>query len=115
MIQAFFKIKEECQSILNKDIFQLHLKESVRIEEFKTIQESQISQFISYLKTVWVTNMISLIKEQFNQIGKGWFNIQETNKLTYEFGKLKRFLTVVRLQMQDVLYQVLKKNLEKFN
>lgn len=29
--------------------------------------------------------------------------MKETNKITYDFGKLKRFLTVVRLVMQDTL------------
>jgi dynein heavy chain len=29
--------------------------------------------------------------------------MKETSKITYDFGKLKRFLTVVRLMMQDTL------------
>lgn len=33
------------------------------------------------------------------QVGKGWFNMQQTSKITYDFGKLKRFLTAVRLMM----------------
>jgi dynein heavy chain len=36
-------------------------------------------------------------------VGKGWFNMQETSKITYDFGKLKRFLTLVRLMMQDTV------------
>lgn len=43
-------------------------------------------------------------------VGKGWFNMQETSKITYDFGKLKRFLTVVRLIMQDSLLFVVKKS-----
>lgn len=43
-------------------------------------------------------------------MGKGWFNMQETSKITYDFGKLKRFLTVVRLIMQDSLLFVVKKS-----
>ena len=43
--------------------------------------------------------MIEIITIKFSGIGKGWFNMKETNRLTYEFGKLKRFLTVVRLLM----------------
>ena len=40
--------------------------------------------------------------------------MKETNRLTYEFGKLKRFLTVVRLIMQDTLRELLKRSLEEF-
>ena len=43
--------------------------------------------------------MIKIIKTQFSEVGKGWFNMKETSTITYNFGKLKRFLTVVRLMM----------------
>lgn len=43
-------------------------------------------------------------------VGKGWFNMQETSKITYDFGKLKRFLTMVRLMMQDSLLAVVRKS-----
>jgi dynein heavy chain len=33
--------------------------------------------------------------------------MKETSKVTYDFGKLKRFLTVVRLVMQDTLLSLL--------
>lgn len=35
--------------------------------------------------------------------------MKETSKVTYDFGKLKRFLTVVRLMMQDTLLSLMKK------
>jgi dynein heavy chain len=85
-----------------------------RLDEFKTIQESAISQTVSYLKNTWVKNLIDIIKKKFSDIGKGWFNMKETNRLTYEFGKLKRFLTVVRLNMQDCLKELLRASLTEF-
>lgn len=54
---------------------------------------------IKFLKVNWVNQLIQIIKDHFKDVGKGWFNMNETNRLTYEFGKLKRFLTVVRLMM----------------
>lgn len=36
--------------------------------------------------------------------------MQETSKITYDFGKLKRFLTMVRLMMQDSLLSVVRKS-----
>ncbi len=47
--------------------------------------------------------MTKIIKDQFSEVGKGWFNMKETSKITYDFGKLKRFLTVIRLMMQDTV------------
>lgn len=52
-----------------------------------------------HLKGQWIPDLIKIIKEKFEGVGKGWFNMKETSKITYDFGKLKRFLTVVRLMM----------------
>lgn len=44
--------------------------------------------------------MVRIIKTQFADVGKGWFNMKENERITYDFGKLKKFLTVIRLMMQ---------------
>jgi len=58
--------------------------------------------------------MTQIIKDKFSSVGKGWFNMKETNRLTYEFGKLKRFLTVIRLNMQDTLFTLIHRGLFDF-
>ena len=40
--------------------------------------------------------------------------MKETSKITYDFGKLKRFLTVIRLMMQDTLLTLMKANFVKY-
>jgi dynein heavy chain len=50
------------------------------------------------LKT-WVSNLVDIIRNSFQDVGKGWFNMTKTAKETYEFGKLKKFLTMVKLMM----------------
>ena len=40
-----------------------------------------------------------IIKGSFKDVGKGWFNINESSKETYEYGKLKKFLTLVNFMM----------------
>ena len=62
------------------------------------------------LKGGWIEDLIKIIKTNFQNVGKGWFNMQETSKITYDFGKLKRFLTMVRLMMQDSLLSVVRKS-----
>ena len=69
------------------------------LEEFKHIQESSIASIIYYLRGNWIVELTKIIKNNFNGVGKGWFNMKETSKITYDFGKLKRVLTVVRLLM----------------
>jgi len=40
--------------------------------------------------------------------------MKETSKVTYDFGKLKRFMTVVRLIMQDTLLSLMKSRQREF-
>jgi dynein heavy chain len=54
---------------------------------------------VYHLKGSWVSELIKIIKNNLSAVGKGWFNMKETSKITYDFGKLKRFLTLVRLMM----------------
>lgn len=114
-ILALQEIRYCCHQLRNKSFFQLKGDKKVkRLDEFKTIQESSISSMIKFLKVNWINQLINIIKEHFKSVGKGWFNMNETNKLTYEFGKLKRFLTVVRLMMQDSLKELLQTSLREF-
>jgi dynein heavy chain len=80
------------------------------LEEFKHVQESIISQVLYHLKGQWIQELCRIIRTNFSGVGKGWFNMKETSKITYDFGKLKRFLTVVRLMMQDTVLSVVKRN-----
>lgn len=66
------------------------------------------------MKGAWVPTMIKIIKDRFAEIGKGWFNMKETSKITYDFGKLKRMLTVIRLMMQDTITTLMKSNFERY-
>lgn len=79
------------------EIFNNDLNSCMVLEEFKHIQESSTSQILYHLKGSWISELTKIIKNNFQGVGKGWFNMKETNKITYDFGKLKRFLTVVRL------------------
>jgi hypothetical protein len=48
-------------------------------------------------------------------VGKGWYNLCETNWHTYEFSKLRRLLLLVRLIMEDTLRMVGEDSMVKFN
>lgn len=48
-----------------------------------------------------------------SQIGKGWFDLNETNYETYEFSKLKNLLTIIKYHMQDSILILSKNSLNK--
>ncbi|KAL4427402.1 hypothetical protein ABPG74_009674 [Tetrahymena malaccensis] len=109
VIQALQEIRVECNKVLEMEIFNTDLNSCMVLEEFKHIQESATSQILYHLKGSWISELTKIIKNNFQGVGKGWFNMKETNKITYDFGKLKRFLTVVRLQMQDTILTLVKR------
>jgi dynein heavy chain len=47
-------------------------------------------------------------------VGKGWYNLAETNFETYRFSKLRRFLGLVRFGMEDSLRYLAEGSMAKF-
>ena len=78
---------------------------------------------MAFIRDTWVPNLKSDIKHSLKDVGKGWFNLNETNcQVTstqadrvssvtavfvavqvYEYSKLRRFLTMVNIMMEDTL------------
>ena len=54
------------------------------------------------------------IKSSLRDVGKGWFNLKESNRELYDFSKLKRFLAMVNFMMQDTLRFAVMDNLQRF-
>jgi dynein heavy chain, axonemal len=65
-------------------------------------------------KEGWVGKLEKIIKAQFKDVGKGWFNIEENSKETYEFGKLKKYLMMVNFMMQDTVLNLCKDSVRSF-
>ena len=118
MIRAHQDIKKECNDVLVKDIYNPNITKTMRIDEFKQIQASSISQTSYYLRETWVNKVKEIIKSNFQESSSGsaksWFNLNETSKETYEMGKLKKFLTLIKFTMQDTLLYMTKKSVDKF-
>jgi len=114
VIKALQQLRVKCNQILEMSIFNYSIEEPMYLDQFKHIQESATSQLLYYLKGNWIEQMIKTIYTQFQDVGKGWFNMKETSKITYDFGKLKRFLTLIRLMMQDTIQALVRSNYQKF-
>jgi dynein heavy chain len=103
--------------VLVKDIYNPNITKTMRIDEFKQIQASSISQTSYYLRETWINKVKEIIKNNFQETsttGKSWFNLNETSKETYEMGKLKKFLTLIKFLMQDTLLYMTQKSVQRF-
>ena len=59
-----------------------------------------LASTVTYLKESWTSALKSAVKSSLKEIGKGWFNLNETRTEVYAMSKLKRFLKMVST-MQD--------------
>ena len=109
-------IKVECNRIKEIDLFNLYITQPMRIEEFRQRQEASTNQTLSQLKTTWIDGLKSIILDNFSKLNDGWFSLNNPAHIkdTYEHGKLKRFLTTVRIEMQDVLRILIRRSYESY-
>lgn len=113
VISSLEKIREQCVISTEKEIYNTIFTKTMRLEEFRQIESGAISQIALYLNA-WKDNVQNIIQTSFQDVGKGWFNLYETAKETYEFGKLKKYLTMVKLMMQDSLFTLTYRSCHKF-
>ena len=117
VIRAMVDIRAECNQLLHDNrIYDVSIKgKTLRVEEFKQIQASSIAQIkFNTREQGWVGRLEKIIRASFTDVGKGWFNIHETSKETYEFGKLKKFLTLINFMMQDTILSLGKESVRQF-
>jgi len=56
----------------------------------------------------------SACRTSFKDVGKGWYNLAESNFEAYRFSKLRRFLALVRYGMEDTLRYLVEGSIVKF-
>ncbi|KAF4673078.1 Dynein heavy chain 1, axonemal [Perkinsus chesapeaki] len=74
-----------------------------KIEAFKQWQKEAIDKTAARVAEDFTARIVKMIRGNFEGIGKGWFNIEETNLEAYNYGKLKKVIMLVRLMLQDCL------------
>ena len=114
VILTSIKIRTECLKVLKMNLFNVYVSKSSRLDEFEQIQTQASDQVANYLKETWVITLKNSIKNSFKDVGKGWYNMHETNRETYEFSKLKKFLNMIRFVMEDTMRFLVEDSLRKF-
>ena len=107
-IDALSKVRVECNKVNAMSLFQIPNK-YMKLDEFEQTQNQQISQIALYLKDSWINTLKSGIRASFLDSGKGWFNIKETDFSVYQISKLKKFMELVKFEMQVCIIEIFKK------
>lgn len=127
IIDALIKVRSDCNKIANIALFNTSkITKSVRLEEFEQLQVQSFSQEIQVIKDrflnlvcllIQISIFVSLkngIKVSLEDVGKGWFNLQENRMELYEVSKLKKFMTVVKFMMEDSIRFMIEDSLESY-
>jgi dynein heavy chain len=100
VINAIQRVLTECQRVVKGVLVNATVSKSARLDEFEHGQNSAIAAFATMLKDTWAIAIKNHIKSSLKDVGKGWFNMKDTNRELYDFSKLKRLLTMVNFMMQ---------------
>ena len=114
IISCTQKIREECNKLLGMSLFLTSMTKSVSEEEFSSSQATALEETVTYLKQTWTSSLKSIIRVGLKDIGKGWFNLQETVSEVYAMSKLRRFLRMVTFLMQDSVVYLAESSLIAF-
>ena len=67
IIRAQQEIRKECNDVAAKDIYNPNVTKTMKVDEFKQIQTSSITQTSYYLKETWLNKLKEIIKTNFGQ------------------------------------------------
>ncbi|CAF1258579.1 unnamed protein product, partial [Adineta ricciae] len=103
-IDALKLVRTECDYVVNNlSLLQKNFPKHVKLDEFESMQVNQTSTTHMYLTDTWKNNLRQGIKTQFIDVGRGWYNINESDYHIYKVSKLKTFIERVKFMMQDTL------------
>lgn len=67
-----------------------------------------------FLKDTWKDTLRAAVRTSLRDVGKGWFNLYETNWEVYQVSKMKKFMEMVKFNMQDSLRYLVQDSLVSF-
>jgi dynein heavy chain len=103
VIKTLSKIRTECDKLAASNIFATNLTKTVKLDEFEQIQTQSITNMKAFLKDTWIVTLKQIVRSGFKDVGKGWYNMQESNMEVYKISKLKKFMNALKFIMQDTL------------
>lgn len=111
VIEALHRVHEECLKVTNMSLFNVSVHKCVKQEEFEQQQTQAYEHVNGYLKNQWVPQSRQVVIRTLKSLGKGWYNIKETDQHAYDKGKLTKMFRTIKLIMQDALRSVVLQSL----
>ena len=53
-----------------------------------------------YLKDSWISTLRAGVRTSLRDVGRGWFNLQESDWEVYQMSKLRKLIEMIKFNMQ---------------
>ncbi|TMS18883.1 Dynein heavy chain 1, axonemal [Larimichthys crocea] len=103
VICALSGVWSECNKITTMSLFKITSIKPMPLQEFRVLQSEIHKKVQLFLSETWIEKLTEIIRSNLENIGKGWFNINETCWDTYKMSCLSRMIAMVHYKMQDSL------------
>ena len=115
IIFSLHKIRAQCNEVLSLSLLSTRaLTKSFTDEEFIKEEETVTLETVKYLKEGWMSSLKAHVRNGLKGVGKGWYNLAETNREVYGMSKLSRFLKMVTYMMQDCVIYMAEASLTQY-
>nr|KAJ3421411.1 Dynein heavy chain 1, axonemal [Polyrhizophydium stewartii] len=114
VIRTLAKVRIECDRLAGTNLFATSITKTVKIDEFEQLQGQALQNVKGSLKDGWINVLKNIIRSGFKDVGKGWYNMQESNLEVYKISKLRKFMTAVNFVMQDSLRFLVLNSLQEY-
>ena len=114
VIKTIVKIKAECNKLSKLKVFKIKSAKPLKIEEYASVQAKVLKDLLTYLNDTWISGIKSHVQNELKGVGKGWFDLNESNIEIYNFSKLKKLFRVINFTMQDNLRFMVEKQVNRY-
>ncbi|XP_029005758.1 dynein axonemal heavy chain 1 [Betta splendens] len=111
VICALSEIWSECNKVANMSLFSITSVKPLRLEEFEVIQSQMHTQINLFLRETWRATLSNSIRSNLGRIGRGSYNLNQSQWEMYTISKLYRLMELLRLNMQDSLRHLVQNSL----
>ncbi|KAL0210647.1 hypothetical protein RCL1_005083 [Eukaryota sp. TZLM3-RCL] len=114
VVEAYKSALIECSKALEIALFNTNINRAHAIDAFVQVQSQARSTALKYLKEQWSVNVRTSIRNCLLEIPHGWFSLHNLTYDVYKFSKLKRFMLMIKLLMEDTLKYFIEQNLTRY-
>nr|XP_012140860.1 PREDICTED: dynein heavy chain 1, axonemal [Megachile rotundata] len=96
-------IVAECIQLSSMNLFAISYGKLITLSEFEELQTLATTTVVKYLKEPWLEKIAQSVRMCLRDVGKGWFDLKQRIPGVYDVMKLKRFMDLTTLRMQEII------------